>query len=73
MESEFGDKGSLFIKALLYIQISLNLWIPFLALLTIFMEDSVTQMLMDFVALIVITEMDNWYGVFFEIFLDAFY
>ena len=37
------------------------------------MEDSVTQMLMDFVALIVITEMDNWYGIFFEIFLDAFY
>ena len=51
----------------------MNLAMHFLAFLTIFTEDSVTQMLMDFVALIVITEMDNWYGAFFEIFLDAFY
>ena len=51
----------------------MNLTMPLLALLTIIMEDSVTQMLMDFVALIVITEIDNWYGAFFEIFLDAFY
>ena len=51
----------------------MNVAIPFLAFLTISAEDSVSQMLMDFVALIVITEMDNWYGAFFEIFLDAFF
>ena len=51
----------------------MNLMMPHMAYFIIVTQDSVIQMLMDFVSLIVITELDNWYGAFFELFLDAFY
>lgn len=44
-----------------------------LAYLIIYDEDDIVSILMDFLGLLVITEIDNWYGFFFEIILDAFY
>ena len=47
--------------------------LPMLAFNVIKYESDIIMMLMDFVSIIVITELDNWFGVFFEIILDAFY
>ena len=71
--SEYKNEGSLVIKTILYIQILLSFFMVSLAYLTIYEERDIGDILMDFLGLIVITEIDNWYGMFFEIILDAFY
>ena len=38
----------------------------------IYKEYNSAEILMDFVGFIVIVEIDNWFGLFFEIILDAF-
>ena len=46
---------------------------PILAFYSITHESDTIVMLMDFVSLVVVTEIDNWFGAYFEILLDAFY
>ena len=73
LDSKFKEKGSLLIKIFLYFQILMNATMPMLAALVIAYESDPIQMLMDFVSLVVITDIDNWCGSLFEIFLDSLY
>ena len=73
LDSSFKKEGSFLIKIFLYVQIMMNMLLPMLAYNVIKYESDIIMMLMDFVSIIVITDLDNWFGVFFEIILDAFY
>ena len=46
---------------------------PYMAYLIINRENQILRIIINFVSLAVITEIDNWYGAFFEIFLDAYF
>ena len=72
LDSDFKHKGSFITKIMIYIQTTMPLVLIHSCYSVIETEDDEVEILMNFVGLITIAEIPNWYGYFFEMLLDAF-